>query len=163
DVCFPDVVPNYLVVPAQFACLQIESDNRAQIEVGARPSFARKLRHTVSRDVVDDPYIRIRCTNEPHSTAATLPDRAGFRPRVGSWLAGRGHHEEAPRFFTGLPVHRDDLPTPPVVCAEPYRHKPARVERRTRDDLSLVSGFVTNVLVPDKLPGLLAKRDHTGV
>src|SRR5262249_18450648 len=60
DVGFPDVVLDRLVVPLQLAGLDVERDERAEIEVGARALVARVLRDAVARAEVDEAELGIR-------------------------------------------------------------------------------------------------------
>ena len=72
DVGFPDVVLDRLVVPLQLAGLDVERDDRAEIQVGARALVAGVLRHAVAGAEVDQAELGIRGADEPDGAAADL-------------------------------------------------------------------------------------------
>src|SRR6185436_16362833 len=154
---------NDLIVPSEFPGLHVERNDRAQIEIRARTSFARELRNAIAGHVVHDSRIRICRTHEPHRTAASLPDRIALRPALRSRLTGGWHAEEAPSFLTGLAIQRDDLPAPPVISAEPDRHQTTCVDGGSGNDLPFVSRLIADVLVPHELAGLFTQRHDTRI
>ena len=163
DVGFPDVMPNGLVVPLQLAGLDVECDERAEIEVVPGAEVAGVLRDAVARAEVHQAEVRIGCADQPQRAAADLPGVVVFRPRLVPGFAGSGHGEPFPDLLAGLAVNGDDFSAEPRIGRRADEHQAARVDRRPRYALSGTSRLDAAVHIPHLLACLFPKRDHMRV
>ena len=151
-----------LVVPLQLAGLDVERDDRTEIQVGARAFVARVLRHAVAGAEVDEAEVGVRGADEPDGAAADLIC-IRRRPRLVADVFRSGDDEEFPGFLSGVAVKRHDLAAEAGIGRRADEHQSARVERRARNPLAGTRRVDTGVAVPEFLAGLLVERDRVRV
>src|SRR5690348_9543958 len=91
-------------MPLQLARVRIEREERAGVQVVARPALAVPVRVRVADAPIEQVQLRIVGARQPRRAAAALPDLAF--PRVAARLAGSGNRVEAPDAIAGRRIVR---------------------------------------------------------
>src|ERR1700733_5506402 len=94
------VVRRYLIIPDEFAGMDIEYYHRAGIEIGARPAIAVEARRRVGDGYEQQPFHNVRGQCTPSGAAAVVARRV-IRPAIGPGLSVIGNGVEAPDRLAG--------------------------------------------------------------
>ena len=153
-----------LIVPPQFARLDVERDDGRGVQVVALPNFAAVHRNRVARLEVGQAEVRVDDADEPDAGTAGRPAVVVLRPRVVARLTRTGYREERPQLLAGLGVDADHTTAKrPVAVGEADQNDPGGIGRRGRDALALLARRVAKRRRPHHLAGPLPERDQLSI
>src|SRR6266705_6659218 len=98
---------NCLIMPPQSTGLDLECDNRREVQIVTSPVVAAILRHAVSRPEVHKPEIEVCRSDEPDRAAACPPGIVIPRPCLVAGFAGSRNRKPLPDLSSRHRVERD--------------------------------------------------------
>src|SRR5690606_6909987 len=161
-VVVPDIVMHLLEVPAVFAGLRIDGDDRRGEEVVAGADRAVVVGTGIAGREVQQAELRVDRRRLPDRRSAVLPDLVVLRPRVVADLAGAGDRVERPFELAGRGVESLDSPADfSLAAGEAREHETVVIERRARNRVALLPAL--GLHGPDDFAAGLLERDELAV
>ena len=154
------IVRRKLIKPFQLACICIERDHGAAIEIVAAAVVAVPVRTGISDAPIGQVEIRIVGSGNPHGSSTVHPGVG--RPGVVAGLAGPRNGVEAPHFFAGLHiVGRKKTADTVLTAVGTNEHLVAHYGRGHGLAVSLLG--VGDLHLPQRLAGLGVQGHQLGV
>src|SRR5688572_24817429 len=151
-----------LEVPAVFAAVDVEGDDRRREEVVAGAHGAVEIGPRVTRREENEPERGVDRGRVPYGAAAVLPDLVVLWPRLCPALAAARDRVERPNERAVARVERLDTAAHPVLGAREARdHAAVVVERGARDREAVLPAL--GLHGPRERPRFRVERDDLAV